>query len=116
MNKILRVLVVVVLAVAGQAAALAQEGGVRYSITVTQFENRAGWHGRWDIGTALSTVLTDMTNQSGKFIVAWWPRWRASETAPAQTGSAKGLPGPGCLSRSSICTIPGAAESRLSSS
>ena len=27
-------------------------GGLRYTITVTKFENRAGWHGQWDIGDA----------------------------------------------------------------
>jgi curli biogenesis system outer membrane secretion channel CsgG len=44
-------------------------GGLRYSITVSQFENRSGWHGQWDIGHAWGTVLTDMLNQTGKFIV-----------------------------------------------
>ena len=44
-------------------------GGLRYSITVSKFENRAGWHGQWDIGDAWGTVLTDMLNQSGRFIV-----------------------------------------------
>jgi len=44
-------------------------GGLRYSITVTKFENRAGWHGQWDIGDAWGTVMTDMLNQTGKFIV-----------------------------------------------
>ncbi|HSN57155.1 MAG TPA: CsgG/HfaB family protein [Candidatus Sulfomarinibacteraceae bacterium] len=44
-------------------------GGLRYSITVTKFENQAGWHGRWDIGDAWGTVLTDMLNQTGSFIV-----------------------------------------------
>jgi len=45
------------------------KGGLRYSITVTKFENSAGWHGRWDIGDAWGTVLTDLLNQTGKFIV-----------------------------------------------
>jgi len=44
-------------------------GGLRYSITVTRFENRSGWYGQWDIGDAWGTVLTDMLNQTGKFIV-----------------------------------------------
>ena len=44
-------------------------GGLRYSITVTKFENRSGWHGYWDLGDAWGTVLTDMLNQTGKFIV-----------------------------------------------
>ena len=44
-------------------------GGLRYSITVSKFENQAGWYGHWDIGDAWGTVLTDMLNQTGKFIV-----------------------------------------------
>ena len=47
----------------------AESGGLRYTITVTEFENRAGWHGHWDIGNAWGTVLTDLLNQSGRFIV-----------------------------------------------
>lgn len=50
-------------------AALAAEGGLRYTVTVTKFENRAGWHGQWDIGDAWGAVLTDMLNQTGRFIV-----------------------------------------------
>lgn len=51
--------------------AIAEEatGGLRYSITVTEFENKAGWYGHFDIGSAWATVLTDMLNQSGHFIV-----------------------------------------------
>lgn len=50
---------------------LAQEkaGGLRYTITVSKFENRSGWHGQWNIGDAWGTVLTDMLNQTGEFIV-----------------------------------------------
>ncbi len=44
-------------------------GGLRYSITVTKFENQAGWYGQWDIGDAWGLVLSDLLNQSGKFIV-----------------------------------------------
>ena len=44
-------------------------GGLRYSITVSKFENQAGWHGQWNLGDAWGTVLTDMLNQTGKFIV-----------------------------------------------
>lgn len=51
--------------------AVAQDaaGGLRYSITVAKFENRAGWSGQWDLGDAWDTVLTDLLVQSGKFIV-----------------------------------------------
>jgi curli biogenesis system outer membrane secretion channel CsgG len=44
-------------------------GGLRYSITVTKFENKAGWSGQFDLGDAWGTVLTDQLNQTGKFIV-----------------------------------------------
>ncbi len=44
-------------------------GGLRYSITVANFENRSGWAGQWNLGDAWDTVLTDMLNQTGKFIV-----------------------------------------------
>jgi curli biogenesis system outer membrane secretion channel CsgG len=60
-------IVIAALFLPGQA--LAQAGGLRYSITVTKFENQAGWSGRWDIGDAWGTVLTDLLNQTGKFIV-----------------------------------------------
>ncbi len=70
MRVVLRLFVL--LAIAGMVLpANAEEaaGGLRYSITVTKFENRAGWYGQWDIGNAWDTVLTDMLNQTGKFIV-----------------------------------------------
>lgn len=59
----------VCLAFASNLAATEATGGLRYSITVTKFENSAGWSGRWDIGDAWGTVLTDLLNQTGKFIV-----------------------------------------------
>jgi curli biogenesis system outer membrane secretion channel CsgG len=62
---VLVTLVVVALPVRAEDAA----GGLRYSITVTKFENRSGWSGYWDLGDAWDTVLTDMLNQTGKFIV-----------------------------------------------
>jgi curli biogenesis system outer membrane secretion channel CsgG len=65
------VLMTFVAAVCTVTPAQAEEatGGLRYSITVTRFENRAGWAGYWDLGDAWDTVLTDMLNQTGKFIV-----------------------------------------------
>ena len=59
----------VVLAAAAPAVAEEATGGLRYSITVTKFENKAGWAGQWDIGDGWSTVLTDLLMQTGKFIV-----------------------------------------------
>lgn len=45
------------------------QGGLRYSIQVTKFENRAGWRANWDLGDAWGAVLTDQLQRSGKFIV-----------------------------------------------
>ena len=70
---------------------VAQEasGGLRYSITVSKFENKAGWYGQWDIGDAWGTVLTDMLNQTGKFIVLGEKDMR-SEALEEQDFSASG--------------------------
>ena len=57
------------LAILAAVPAVAQTGGLRYSITVTKFDNAAGWSGRFDIGDAWGAVLTDLLNKSGKFIV-----------------------------------------------
>lgn len=56
-------------------------GGLRYSITVTKFENRAGWHGQWDIGDAWGAVMTDALMASGKFIVLGEKDMRAEAMA-----------------------------------
>ena len=47
----------------------AETGGLRYTVTVTQFENQAGWASQYSLGDAWGTVLTDILNESGKFIV-----------------------------------------------
>lgn len=52
-----------------QTVSAAETGGLRYTVTVVKFENRAGWSGQWDLGDAWGMVLTDVLNQSGRFIV-----------------------------------------------
>lgn len=47
----------------------AQAGNLRYTITVTEFENQANWSGAWHLGNAWGTVLTDKLQSSGRFIV-----------------------------------------------
>ena len=56
----------IVLCLPLQAAA---QGNLRYTVSVTEFENQAGWYGHFNIGNAWGTVLTDLLNQSGRFIV-----------------------------------------------
>ena len=47
----------------------AEGGNLRYTIMVNKFENKANWTGRWDLGDAWGTILTDQLVQSGRFIV-----------------------------------------------
>ena len=54
--------------VLGMAAAQA-EGNLRYSITVSKFPNESGWSGQWNLGDGFATILTDVLQQSQKFIV-----------------------------------------------
>ncbi len=48
---------------------LAAEGGMRYTITVSEFDNKAGWHGQWDLGWGWGEVLTQRLHDTGEFIV-----------------------------------------------
>jgi len=70
MRAVLRTLLLLaIFGVVSPATAEEAGGGLRYSITVTNFENNSGWSGYWDLGDAWDTVLTDMLNQTGRFIV-----------------------------------------------
>ncbi len=68
-RRILIALSVVPLLCVALAAQPAAADGLRYTISVTQFENRAGWNAQWSLGDAWGTVLTDLLNKSGRFIV-----------------------------------------------
>ncbi len=52
-----------------QGTCIAEQKGMRYSISVAKFENRSNWSGRWNLGDAWGAVLTDSLNQAGRFIV-----------------------------------------------
>ena len=45
------------------------EGNLRYSISVSKFDNESGWSGQWNLGDGFATILTDVLQQSQKFIV-----------------------------------------------
>ncbi len=62
-------LTVAALLVLAALPALAAEGGLRYTITVSEFENRSGWSGQWNLGDAWGATLTDILTESGRFIV-----------------------------------------------
>lgn len=57
------------------------QGGLRYTIQVRKFENRAGWSAQWDLGDAWGAVLTDKLLQSGNFIVVGEQDMRAEAIA-----------------------------------
>ena len=42
-----------------QARAEEPSGNLKYTISVSKFENRAGWSGQWDLGDAWGAVLSD---------------------------------------------------------
>ncbi len=50
-------------------ASAQSEGNLRHSISVDKFENRSGWRGQWDLGDAWGTIMTDILQSSGRFIV-----------------------------------------------
>jgi curli biogenesis system outer membrane secretion channel CsgG len=60
--------IVLGLSMAGSVTA-AGSGNLRYSISVSKFENKAGWSGQWDIGNAFGEIMTAALQESGKFIV-----------------------------------------------
>ena len=84
------------------------EGGLRYSVTVTRFENQAGWHGQWNLGDAWGTVFTDLLNQSGKFIVLGETDMRAAAldeqdfAASGRTAGGKKAPATGQMTPAQI--------------
>jgi len=55
----------------GGAAARADEarGGLRYTVAVTQFENRSNWSGQWALADTFGAILTDALQQTGRVIV-----------------------------------------------
>ena len=75
--SVLAVAAIAVMAMIPQAA----DAGLKYTITVSQFENRAGWSGQWDLGDAWGTVLTDLLVQSGEFTVLGESDMRAEALA-----------------------------------
>lgn len=81
MKKMLIVAAAVMMVAGAVWAAEEAKGGLRYSITVTKFENQAGWHGQWDIGDAWGAVMTDALQASGKFIVLGEKDMRAEAMA-----------------------------------
>jgi curli biogenesis system outer membrane secretion channel CsgG len=54
---------------AAAAPAAPAKGGLRYTITVTKFENHSGWSGQFNLPDTFGAVLTDTLQNTGRFIV-----------------------------------------------
>ncbi|WP_346355011.1 CsgG/HfaB family protein [Azotosporobacter soli] len=74
------------------ASSSAFAAGLRYTIAVSQFENRSNWSGQYQLGDAYGAVLTDVLNQSGKYIVLGEKDMRSDAASESgQAGSAAQL-------------------------
>ena len=73
--------VIVLCFVAACIGFAADAGNLRYSITVSKFENKANWSGRWNLGDAWGTILTDSLMQTKRFIVLGEKDMRAEAMA-----------------------------------
>lgn len=69
-SMLMVMLMLAVLIIVPQTAeAAAASGGIKYTVTVSKFENQSNWAGQWALGDAWGAILTDILNQSGRFIV-----------------------------------------------
>lgn len=63
------VVVAVFFLVCGIDSSEAGSGNLKYSITVSKFQNEAGWSGQWDVGDGFTTIMTAALQDSKQFIV-----------------------------------------------
>ncbi len=69
MKRTILMIAVAALAFTSTRQALAEPSALRYSISVAKFQNEASWRGKWDLGNGFSTIMTDVLNETGRFIV-----------------------------------------------
>lgn len=82
MNPFKPLLLIGMCMILGQASGEdAAKGNLRYSITVSKFENKANWSGQWNLGDAWGSVMTDALQGSGRFIVLGESDMRAEAMA-----------------------------------
>lgn len=63
------------------------KGNLRYSVSVAEFKNEAGWSHSWDIGDGFKTIFTDVLQQSGWFIVLGDSEMRKEAMAEQDLGT-----------------------------
>lgn len=90
MRKLLITATMAAIVAAPAIPVFAQSEPLRYTITVSKFENRSGnrWYwGSWGLGDAWGAVMTDMLHQSGRFVVLGEPDMRAEAMAEQDLAS-----------------------------
>lgn len=82
------VLSICLLLVAPSDAQAASDGGnLRYSITVEDFPNESSWRGQWNLGHGFTTIMTDLLQESGRFIVLGDSAMRGAAMAEQDFGA-----------------------------
>jgi len=69
MKKALGWIIILSLILGFSGTAFAGSNEMRYSIMVSEFQNRSNWRGQWRLGDAWGAILTDSLNNTGRFIV-----------------------------------------------
>ncbi len=62
------------------------KGNLRYSITVSNFENKSGWSGQWNLGDGFTEIMTNALYESGWFIVLGDKEMRSEAMAEQDLG------------------------------
>lgn len=102
------ILVFIIAAMLTPAVWAADKGGLRYTVAVSKFDNKAGWSAQWDIGDAWASVLTDALNQTDRFIVLGESDMRAASmdeqdfAASGRTAGGKKAPATGQMTPAQI--------------
>ncbi len=63
------------------------KGNLRYTITVSKFENKANWSGQWQLGDGFGAIMTDRLMQSKKFVVLGEKDMRSEALAEQDFGA-----------------------------
>lgn len=56
---------------------LGEYKGLKHAVGVVDFENEAGWHGRWELGKNLSVMLESALYDTGRFVMVEREKVRA---------------------------------------
>lgn len=87
MPAITRIICLTLALAASTATLQAETGNLRYTISVAKFKNEAGWRGKWDLGDGFSTIMTDVLNETDRFLVLGDAEMRGAALAEQDLGA-----------------------------